>query len=198
MFNKKSQIKCVKDFKLTLPCYDMSKDRFLESLRLNNGKEISFDCGHKYDLKTLDSKNLKERAESKLVFKIKNFETPYKKVLGEFESYRKIQINSELLKILKQGFELKNFFRARILNNTKKGFSVGVCGVVGFLAINNSVKVRNDKAIIVYIESFDIPQGMMNLSQKNIHKKTSKVLLKLSSRIMFVFNSNEKQPSVKN
>ena len=30
---------------------------------------------------------------------IKNFETPYNEILADFESYRRIQINNELLKL---------------------------------------------------------------------------------------------------
>lgn len=189
MFYKKSQIKLLKDFKSVLPCYGVAEDRFFEILKTNHGKEISFHGGHKYDLKILDTRNLNQKMEAR-IFKVKNFETPYKKVLGEFESYRKIQIKDELIKILQQGFELRNFFKARVLNNTKKGFSIGVCGIVGFLPYNNSMKIKKDKTLIVYLESFNFNQGVVNFSQKNVHKKTNKVLLKLSSRIMFIYNSN--------
>ena len=80
-----------------------------------------------------------------------------------------------------------------MLNSTKRGFSVGICGVVGFLSINNVVKINKDKTVLVYIESMNANQGIITFSQKNIHKKTHKTLLKLASRIVFIFDSNSKK-----
>lgn len=79
------------------------------------------------------------------------------------------------------------------MNSTKRGFSIGACGLVGFLAVNNVTKINKDKTVIVYIESMNINQGIISFSQKNIHKKAHKTLLKLASRIVFVFDSNSKK-----
>jgi hypothetical protein len=78
------------------------------------------------------------------------------------------------------------------LNGTKRGFSIGVAGLVGFLSMNNTVKINKDKTAILYVD-FIINQNIINFSQKNIHKKTNKVLLKLASRIVFIFESNSKK-----
>ena len=83
--------------------------------------------------------------------------------------------------------------KGRLLNGTKRGFSIGVAGVVGFLSVNNTVKINKDKTAILYIDSINMNQGIVSFSQKNVHKKTNKVLLKLASRIVFVFESNSKK-----
>ena len=41
-------------------------------------------------------------------------------------------------------------------------------------------------------------QGIITFSQKNIHKKTHKTLLKLASRIVFIFDSNSKKKQSRN
>jgi hypothetical protein len=58
--------------------------------------------------------------------------------------------------------------------------------------MNNTVKINKDKTAILYVD-FIINQNIINFSQKNIHKKTNKVLLKLASRIVFIFESNSKK-----
>ena len=41
----------------------------------------------------------------------------------------KIQSNNELLKLFKEKFNSKSFLKGRLLNGTKRGFSIGVAGV---------------------------------------------------------------------
>ena len=124
--------------------------------------------------------------------RLKNFETPYNDILCDFDAYRKIQVNNELLSLFKEKFYTKSFLKGRLLNGTKRGFSIGVAGLVGFLSMNNTVKINKDKTAILYVD-FIINQNIINFSQKNIHKKTNKVLLKLASRIVFIFESNSKK-----
>lgn len=189
--NFKSQDKSLNYLKSSLVCYGISENRFFESeVKLNNDS-IIFDFGHKHKLKTFDL-NLQSKESDFVISKIKNFETPYNEILIDFEAYRKIQINNELFKLLKENFESKSFFKGRLLNSSKKGFSIGVCGIVGFLSTNNAVKIKKDKTAILCIDSLNLNQGIISFSQKNIHKKTHKVLFKLASRIMFIFESNVK------
>jgi hypothetical protein len=127
------------------------------------------------------------------ISRLKNFETPYNDILCDFEAYRKIQLNNELLNLFKEKFNSKTFLKGRLLNGTKRGFSIGVAGIVGFLSLNNTVKINKDKTVILYVDFININQAIINFSQKNIHKKTNKILLKLASRIVFIFESNSKK-----
>lgn len=190
--NFNAQKKSFKFFKSSLSCYGTSENRFFESELKKSHDQIILDFGHKHKVKVL-STTFKAKVPDAVVSKIKNFETPYNDMLVDFDAFRKIQTNEELFKLLKQKFESKSFLKGRVLNSTKRGFSVGICGVVGFLSINNVVKINKDKTVLVYIESMNANQGIITFSQKNIHKKTHKTLLKLASRIVFIFDSNSKK-----
>ena len=92
----------------------------------------------------------------------------------------------------KEKFESKTFLKGRFLNSAKKGFSVGACGLVGFLPSSNVVQVDESKTMILQIESVNLRQGIVSFSQKNVCKKTHKVLAKLASKISFIFEANSK------
>jgi hypothetical protein len=169
--NLNAQKKSLKFFKSSLSCYGISENRFFESELKERHDQIILDFGHKHTVKVSGSK-FKSKLPNTVVSKIKNFETPYNDMLVDFDAFRKIQINKELFDLLKQKFESKSFLKGRLLNSTKRGFSVGVCGIVGFLSINNVVKINKDKTVLVYIESMNANQGIITFSQKNIHKKT--------------------------
>ena len=192
--NLKAQKKSLKFFKSSLSCYGVSEDRFFESELKTNHDQITLDFGCKHKLKVSKSK-LKPQASKLMISKIKNFETPYNDVLVDFDAYRKIETNKGLLQLFKEKFESKSFLKGRVLNSTKRGFSIGACGLVGFLAANNVTKINKDKTVLIYIESMNVNQGIISFSQKNIHKKAHKTLLKLASRIVFVFDSNSKKKS---
>jgi len=176
-------------FKLSLPCYGVSENRFFESETRLSDNNVSLDFGYKHKIKTSELK-LQSNSYNTTICKIINFETPYNEISVDFESYRRTQTNYELLKLFKEKFYLKAFFKGRLLNSTKRGFSVGTYGLVGFIATNNLLIVNRDKKIILYIDSINLNQGIVHFSQKNIHKKTHKTLLRLASRIIFVFESN--------
>lgn len=190
--NPKAQNSSLKNLKSSLACYGLSETRFLESNVKKRDNSMLLDFGLKHTLRCNDLKlNLKE--SNLITSKLKNLETPYNEILCDFDAYRKIQSNNELLKLFKEKFNSKSFLKGRLLNGTKRGFSIGVAGVVGFLSTNNAVKINRDKTAILYIDSINMNQGIISFSQKNIHKKTNKVLLKLASRIVFIFESNSKK-----
>jgi hypothetical protein len=190
--NFKSQKSSLKSLKSSLACYDVSENRFFESSIKKIGNNTLLDFGLKHALRSHNSK-LELKSSSLTISRLKNFETPYNDILCDFEAYRKIQLNNELLNLFKEKFNSKSFLKGRLLNGTKRGFSIGVAGIVGFLSLNNTVKINKDKTVILYVDFININQAIINFSQKNIHKKTNKILLKLASRIVFIFESNSKK-----
>jgi hypothetical protein len=190
--NFKSQNSSLKSLKSSLACYDVSENRFFESRIKKIGNNTLLDFGLKHTLRSHNSK-LELKSSSLTISRLKNFETPYNDILCDFEAYRKIQLNNELLNLFKEKFNSKSFLKGRLLNGTKRGFSIGVAGIVGFLSLNNTVKINKDKTVILYVDFININQAIINFSQKNIHKKTNKILLKLASRIVFIFESNSKK-----
>jgi len=189
--NLKSQNSSLKSFKSSLACYDVSENRFFESTIKKSGNNTLLDFGLKHTLKSHNSE-LELISSNFTTLRLKNFETPYNDILCDFDDYRKIQVNNEILNLFKEKCDSKSFLKGRVLNGTKRGFSIGVAGIVGFLSINNTVKINKDKTVILYVEFINTNQGIISLSQKNIHKKTNKILLKLASRIVFIFESNSK------
>jgi len=188
----KAQNKSLKNYKSLLPCYGVSENRFFESEMKCSSSDMKFDFGYKHKVKTFELKH-QITSNNLVICKITNFETPYDEVSIDFESYRRTQTNDELLKFFKEKLYLKTFLRGHLLNNTKRGFSVGTCGLVGFIAASNLLIMNQNKIVILYIDSINLSQGIISFSQRNIHKRTHKVLLKLASKIIFVFESNSKK-----
>ena len=190
--NLKSQNNSLKNFKSSLACYDVSESRFFESSVKKKNDSILLDFGLKHKIRC-DDLRINLKLSNPIISKLKDLETPYNDILCDFDAYKKIRSNNELFKVFKEKLTSKSFLKGRLLNSTKRGFSIGIAGIVGFLSINNTVKINKDKTAILYVESMNINQGIFSFSQKNIHKKTNKVLLKLASRIIFVFESNSKK-----
>lgn len=190
--NLKSQNNSLKNFKSSLACYDVSESRFFESSVKKKNDSILLDFGLKHKIRC-DDLRINLKLSNPIISKLKDLETPYNDILCDFDAYKKIRSNNELFKVFKEKLTSKSFLKGRLLNSTKRGFSIGIAGIVGFLSINNTVKINKDKTAILYVESMNINQGIFSFSQKNIHKKTNKVLLKLASRIVFVFESNSKK-----
>ena len=189
--NLKSQNSSLKSLKSSLACYDVSENRFFESIIKKSGNNTLLDFGLKHTLKSHNSE-LELISSNFTTLRLKNFETPYNDILCDLDDYRKIRVNNKILNLFKEKCDSKSFLKGRVLNGTKRGFSIGVAGIVGFLSINNTVKINKDKTVILYVEFINTNQGIISLSQKNIHKKTNKILLKLASRIVFIFESNSK------
>lgn len=190
--NLKSQNNSLKNLKSSLACYDISESRFFESSVKQKNDSVLLDFGLKHKVK-YDDLRINLKLSNPIISKLKDLETPYNDILCDFDAYKKVRSNNELFKLFKEKLTSKSFLKGRLLNSTKRGSSVGVAGIVGFLSINNTVKINKDKTALLYVDSMNMNQGIFSFSQKNIHKKTNKVLLKLASRIVFVFESNSKK-----
>lgn len=190
--NLKSQNNSLKNLKSSLACYDISESRFFESSVKQKNDSVLLDFGLKHKVK-YDDLRINLKLSNPIISKLKDLETPYNDILCDFDAYKKVRSNNELFKLFKEKLASKSFLKGRLLNSTKRGSSVGVAGIVGFLSINNTVKINKDKTALLYVDSMNMNQGIFSFSQKNIHKKTNKVLLKLASRIVFVFESNSKK-----
>jgi len=188
----RAQNKFLKNYKSLLPCYGVSENRFFESEIKYRSNNTKFDLGYKHKVKNLELKH-QITSNNLVILQITNLETPYDEVSIDFESYRRIQTNDELLNFFKEKLNLKTFLKGRLLNNAKRGFSVGTYGLVGFIASSNLLTTNQSKIVILHIDSINLNQGIVSFSQRNIHKRTHKVLLKLASRIIFVFESNIKE-----
>jgi hypothetical protein len=186
--NELFNLKAFKALKTFLPCYGVISDsRFFDSELRHFKTYCAFDFGFKHQYKTLavNQSNLS-------IHKIKDFETPYNEILTEFECFKRFNAHNQLFLVLMQNFDSKHFVKGRLLNISKRGCLVGVCGVVGFLPLNSGIKVNDDKTIVIYVESMNVNRKIVSFAQKPIFKKAQKVFFKLSSRLFFNFESNSK------
>jgi hypothetical protein len=186
--NELFNLKAFKALKTSLPCYGVvSETRFFESELKLFKTSCVFDFGFKHQYKTLVV-----NPSSLTIHKIKDFETPYNEILTDFECFQRFKAGDELFLVLMQKFDSKHFLKGRLLNISKRGCLIGACGVVGFLSLNNGIKVNDDKTIVLYVESINTNRKIVSFAQKPIFKKTQKVLFKLSSKLFFNFQSNSK------
>ena len=186
--NELFNLKAFKALKTSLPCYGVvSETRFFESELKLFKTSCVFDFGFKHQYKTLVV-----NPSSLTIHKIKDFETPYNEILTDFECFKRFKADDELFLVLMQKFDSKHFLKGRLLNISKRGCLIGACGVVGFLPLNNGIKVNDDKTIVIYVESINTNRKIVSFAQKPIFKKTQKVLFKLSSKLFFNFQSNSK------
>jgi hypothetical protein len=186
--NELFNLKALKALKTSLPCYGVvSETRFFESELKLLKTSCVFDFGFKHQYKTLVV-----NASNLTIHKIKDFETPYNEILTDFECFKRFKADDELFLVLMQKFDSKHFLKGRLLNISKRGCLIGACGVVGFLPLNNGIKVNDDKTIVIYVESINTNRKIVSFAQKPIFKKTQKVLFKLSSKLFFNFQSNSK------
>jgi len=186
--NELFNLKALKALKTSLPCYGVvSETRFFESESKFFKTSCVFDFGFKHQYKTLVV-----NPSSLTIHKIKDFETPYNEILTDFECFQRFKADEELFLVLMQKFDSKHFLKGRLLNISKRGCLIGACGVVGFLPLNNGIKVNDDKTIVIYVESINTNRKIVSFAQKPIFKKTQKVLFKLSSKLFFNFQSNSK------
>lgn len=91
-----------------------------------------------------------------------------------------------VLYFLKKAYIKKCFLKGRFLNVTRNGYSVGICGTIGFLSkVQLYLPYFNRKFdnSIFYISKLDLIKRIYILSQKNIIKQSSRVLFKLSLSI---------------
>jgi hypothetical protein len=184
--NELFNLKAFKALKTSLPCYGVvSETRFFESELKLFKTSCVFDFGFKHQYKTLVV-----NPSSLTIHKIKDFETPYNEILTDFECFQRFKSDDELFLVLMQKFDSKHFLKGRLLNISKRGCLIGACGVVGFLSLNNGIKVNDDKTIVLYVESINTNRKIVSFAQKPIFKKTQKVLFKLSSKLFFNFQSN--------
>lgn len=88
----------------------------------------------------------------------------------------------------KQNDNKKFYLKGRVLNITKGGYSIGLCGYVGFLPNSHCFYSNKIGSIIgVYVLSINKASNtLIVLSQKRLEKNLERQLWKLSSQFSFI------------
>ena len=165
-----------------LNCFSLFNNRALEGFAYTVNNDVFLDIGFKYILKT----NIHNHNNYFTFLKVLKLETLFNDSEIDYLSIKN-NINHKLnWSFIKKAFNVKCILNGRILNPIKDGFSVGICGFVGFIsrkdAVINNVNLKSVFSII----SIDIFKKTFVASQKQLDKAIFRVLFKLSSQISYI------------
>jgi ribosomal protein S1 len=170
-----------------LNCFSLFNNRALEGFVYITNNDTFIDIGFKYIVKTNNNNNNNNNDNKYFTFlKILRLETLFNDSEIDYLSIKN-NINYKLnWSFIKKAFNIKCILNGRILNPIKDGFSVGICGFIGFLS-RKDIIVSNVKFKSVFnIISVDISKKTFVVSQKQLDKAIFRVLFKLSSQISYI------------
>ena len=174
--------KNINNLKSFMNCFALFKNRFIEGqvFKMKNG--LVLDIGFKY---TVDL--YKNSSNKNIIFLILN------KSETLFNDFCIIQLDlfaNYIYKfnwvIIKKIFQNKYLIMGRFLNIMHGGFSVGVCGAVGFLPKKCFIISNKNMISIFSIINLNLVKKTFTLSQKHINKIVSRALFKISSKIIYI------------
>ena len=181
MYNKYNK-QIIKELKNSFCCFHLFDNRVIEGVVLKSKKTNYIDIGFKYPVNIESKDNL----NTSLIFKTNCLETIFYDVNVNYVEIKRNINRSIIWSILKKAFQQKCFIKGRILNLARGGFSVGIYGFAGFLQKKLHLSSKKNTDSIFYIKKINYLKKTIILSQKNINKIASKILFKLSSKIIYV------------
>lgn len=167
-------------FKLSIHCFALFENRFVEALIYNNKNESYIDFGFKY----LNTINLENKKTKYLVFKTILLKNLYNDISLNHTNYKNDFVYSFMWSILKKAYKYKCILKGKILNSIRFGFSVGICGLIGFLPKKHFLSRSNISLFSVM--SLDLLKKTFILSQRDLNRFCTRVVFKLSSKIMYI------------
>jgi hypothetical protein len=168
-----------RQFKEYLNCFLFFSNTIIESYVLNCFNFSFFDLGFKYLIK------IKKLLSVFIIVKIVTLETLFHETKVKYFNYKNIFIKRKIWSILKKAFENKNFLICRILNTIKNGFSIGFCGIVGYLPKKHCLS-KNLFSSVFIITSLNIFKKTFILSQIQLNRLCSRILYKLRSKMNYI------------
>lgn len=173
------------NFRTKLNCFVLFNNRTVEG-KIYNLKEFSFiDIGFKYLIPI--SKNL---STDTLILKITKIESTINDFHFDYNKFKNDHSFKVNWFLIKKAFANKCILKGKILNYIYNGFSVGVCGFVGFLPTKYSIINKYSLNSIFIITNIDYFKNTFTLSQSRIDKTSLKVLFRLSSQLSYILKTN--------
>lgn len=167
-----------------LNCFSLFDSRMIEAFSFKVGNYSFGDIGFKYVIKIKTSNNSSNNYY--LVIKILRLETLFNDCDTDSSSI-KDDINRKLnWSFIKKAFNIKCILSGKILNTIKNGFSVGICGFIGFMPKKHSIISYPGNKSVFNIINIDILKRTFILSQKQLHKSIFRILFRLSSQISYI------------
>ena len=184
-FNKNSYIL----LKSSQSCYGYFYNRIIESYTHKLNSKVYLDFGLNC---FIEYSNQKDRVadKSKILVSLCNLNDVFDDISINYFFFCKDFKFLYVWFFIKKSYSNKCYLRGRYLNMLKNGYSIGVCGTVGFLSrIHQHLPYfnKNLNSSVFYVKKLDLTKKVYTLSQKNIVKQSSRVLFKLS----LIFHKND-------
>nr|YP_010577923.1 ribosomal protein S1 [Cryptomonas pyrenoidifera]UZP15143.1 ribosomal protein S1 [Cryptomonas pyrenoidifera] len=172
----------IQEFKNSLNCFSLFEDRITEGANFELSDSISIDVGFKYIIKIKKGSSHNYYTLLKLI----KLETLFNDSLIDFSNSKNNLNKKSNWLIIKKAFDIKCFLPGKILNPIKNGFSVGVCGFIGFMPKKYALDSYSNLKSVFIINNIDVLKKTFILSQRQIDKTTFRVLFKLSSQLSYI------------
>jgi len=165
-----------------LNCFSLLNNRALEGFVHIVNSDTFVDIGFKYIVKT----SCRDHNKYFTFLKVLKLETLFNDSEIDYLSIKN-DINHRLnWFFIKKAFNIKCILNGRVLNPIKDGFSVGICGFVGFMSRKDTVINNVNFRSVFNIVSIDIFKKTFVVSQKQLDKAIFRILFKLSSQISYI------------
>lgn len=164
-------------------CYGYFDKRIIEGIVYQLNFKFCIDVGFKSLLDFYDLKCNKHT----IFVNFFRLDSIFNEVLINCMFSNKVVKLSRVWFFLKKSYRNKFYIKGRFLNIIQNGYSIGVCGIVGFLP-KKQLGLLQSKIMLNYsifhIKRIDSSKKIFTLSQKNIIKQSSRILFKLSLNII--------------
>jgi len=171
-------------FKSKLSCFALFNNRIIEG-NVYSFKNFSIiDVGFKY--LTTTEHSLVVSTISLKILKLESILNDLHFDYNRFKNDLALKLNWSLIK---KAFINRCFVKGRILNPIYNGFSIGICGFVGFVPRKHSIANKCNLRSVYVIMSIDYLKNTFVLSQNKIDKTSPRILFRLSSQLAYIFKN---------
>jgi len=177
--------KTLSELKNYLNCFSSPKHRIIEGVTLKFENSYVIDIGYKYLIQVKNGNFLNYF----ILLKMFKLETFFKDFDIDFIKFKSDLHNKFNWSVIKKAFENECFLNGKVLNPLRNGFSVGICGFVGFIPKKYYLGDNHNIYSIFILTNVDFMKKTFTLSQKQIDKVTSRTLFKLSSQITYTLKN---------
>ena len=162
----------LKELKTHMTCFIFFNYSLMESVVIKCYNFYFFDLGFKYLSKA--KKAYRFNFLNFIILKLVKLETLFNEIKVKYLNTKLNITNKEVWIKLKKAFENRSFLICRILNPIKNGFSIGFCGIIGYIPKKYCVFGKKLIASVFTIVNIDLFKKTFIVSQKQTNKLTSR------------------------
>lgn len=167
----------ISGFKNWLGCYGTTKKRVFEGFLCN--KTLFFDLGIKYRFFSEHAYQFTELHKVRII----QDETSFSDSFLEPKTFRDKKDHILTLKILRKFKRKRYLLKARILCRTKKGYLVGVAGLIGFVPRCHVEGLKTGLIYFFYVSSVSLKQFSFTLVRNRPGIAKKKISVQKKKRV---------------